>query len=327
MIARADDKPHAGILYLYQTACALVRKDTGYLTQMSSFAELAGVSTDEWSAHCERLHEEYDLNRKMIQRNLTASREPNAPIQHYLDLKEPMRPIIEGIGRYERYAASLLQGSRAWAVCLRNIFVLRLLCSIPLRVTNLAQLAYRDDNSGNLYKGSQGEWRVRFMPDDFKNLHGAAKGAIYDRKIGAWSGAALDKWLQFGRPLLRQGDDDFVIISANPVNQGQPWNNVHVPIRIVTKRFFPDCPGIGPHAFRHLLPTSFLKRHPGDYARAADLLHDQHDTVRKVYTHLNKAESSDAWEACLNDTITALSGEPKRTTDAISRSTPDNEVF
>ena len=57
-------------------------------------------------------------------------------------------------------------------------------------------------------------------------------------------------------------------------------------VRVVTARYAPDTDGFGPHAFRHIVATDHLKRHPQDYMTVAQLLHDKLATVMKAYAHL-----------------------------------------
>lgn len=55
---------------------------------------------------------------------------------------------------------------------------------------------------------------------------------------------------------------------------------------VLTQQYVPDTPGFCTHAFRHIIATDHLKRHPGDYPTVAKQLHDKLETVLQEYTHL-----------------------------------------
>jgi len=67
----------------------------------------------------------------------------------------------------------------------------------------------------------------------------------------------------------------------------------------LTKRFIPECPGFGTHAFRHLVATDYPRKSPNDFLTVAVLLHDRLETVLAAYAHLREDESFARYEAHL----------------------------
>ena len=55
------------------------------------------------------------------------------------------------------------------AVVSRDVAPVGLLIACPLRVSNIARLTYRTDNSGELYQKADGSWHIQIAEDRFKN--------------------------------------------------------------------------------------------------------------------------------------------------------------
>ena len=71
----------------------------------------------------------------------------------------------------------------------------------------------------------------------------------------------------------------------------------------LTRTHIPGCGGFGPHAFRHLVATDWLRRNPNDFLTVAELLNDSLPVVMKTYAHLKQetalARHSDQLQALL----------------------------
>jgi len=64
------------------------------------------------------------------------------------------------------------------------------------------------------------------------------------------------------------------------------------------------CPGIGTHAFRHLVATSIIKAsNLSDFKTAALVLNDQLATVEKNYAHLRSADGANRMADLLGATF------------------------
>jgi integrase len=64
------------------------------------------------------------------------------------------------------------------------------------------------------------------------------------------------------------------------------------------------CVGFGPHCFRHIVATEWVKNHPDGYEVAAAILHDTPETVRKAYSWVTPADKIAHW----NNYFESLSG-------------------
>jgi site-specific recombinase XerD len=107
--------------------------------------------------------------------------------------------------------------------------------------------------------------------------------------------ARIEEYLEEYRPRL---------VKANPLanwlfpnNEGEKWQTQNAHVANLTKRLVPETPGFGPHAFRHLVATDYLRKHPNDFLTVAVLLNDRLETVLKAYAHLRQDESFDRYEA------------------------------
>jgi integrase len=153
-------------------------------------------------------------------------------------------------------------------------------------------MRYRADNSGNLYR-AEGGWRLRFRPEDFKNLNGAAKDKPYDVEIHRSVWPTIEEWIGEYRSRLDRTHSDYVFMSSHKHYQGQPWGGMTHTVLLQTRRFLSSTDGIGPHAFRHLVATTWLRMQPGSYQRVAVLLHDTLETVLKTYGHMTVSAGFD----------------------------------
>lgn len=123
----------------------------------------------------------------------------------------------------------------------------------------------------------------------FKNSK--SKGVSdYDVGISASLTARIDDYLENYRPLLLEGEEDNGILFPNK-DTGGVHAGLGRHVFKLTARLIPGCPGIAPHAIRHLSATSWLKNHPDDLITVAEMLNDRLETVLRNYAHLRKDDS------------------------------------
>ena len=65
-----------------------------------------------------------------------------------------------------------------------------------------------------------------------------------------------------------------------------PWVDLSGRVKELTYRYLYRCPGVGCHAFRHIVATAILKAPGGDFKTAALVLYDRIATVEKHYAFL-----------------------------------------
>ena len=225
------------------------------------------------------------------------------PIKEILDRDHPLDAIFELIESMEIYLKKFEWNSTSLdlidkAVFERDITVLKIITLQPLRARMFEEMTYRTDNTGNLYKRASGEWAIRFKPEDFKNVQGAAKDQIYDVSLPMGLTASITHYVEEVRPKFRGAGDRMFMPSAKGGPKGSKGTRSHAKngtewlTRGITRRskqFLSGCPGFGTHALRHIVATDYIKNNPGDYLTAAQILHDKLETVMKEYAHL-KAE-------------------------------------
>jgi hypothetical protein len=88
-------------------------------------------------------------------------------------LKAPLSPLmsidnlVAAVKMLE--AQRPLAGNHDEAVWGRDLLLLALIISNPLRARNLRELTYRPDGTGHLRKTAQGEWRIVIHRHEFMN--------------------------------------------------------------------------------------------------------------------------------------------------------------
>jgi hypothetical protein len=191
--------------------------------------------------------------------------------------------------------------------CYMDYLLCSLLVANPLRIDMYSKMKLGE----NLYKDHEGNWRIRFKPDDFKNFKGAAKDKYYDEPVAKWACPIIDDFLKFYRPLLIKGgknehnqyECDYFIRPIRASGISHRGADKYVPnmpirkttlsnrVRTATLRFLPETnSGFGPQAFRHIIATDYIKAHPNGFSAVAGILHDTLETVTKNYGHVNSGD-------------------------------------
>lgn len=290
-IDRAGDKVHNGILTFVKQVKALTHPVHGYLTQMPSLNQHLPESArhENWKEACQEAFEwAAEMNRNLSAGGIELSREPMAPIKHILELPDPLEAIGDMTTRMR--ANRPVTGGVDEAIWARDLLLIQLIASNPLRAKNLKLLTYMPDNTGNLYKKPDGSWNLRIDKRAFKNLRGAAGDEDYDVEITSNVWPTIEQYLHIYRPMLADANKvDFVFLSSlteKPKGYIGPWDSMNRRVFYLTKRYLWDCPGIGSHGARYIVGTAILKKNPDAWGLAAAALHDKEETVRAHYAHL-----------------------------------------
>jgi integrase len=303
MCARAEGRLHTGINLFAQYIKSLVHPITGFITQSPSLGEKIGLNETEWCTACQSMFEAMKDVMSMAQEHKQFSRDPWEPIQHLIALRNPLVPVIRAIEIMKTEAAHQIPGSKLEASLTRDILLIQLLVANPLRMHNLQVMRYKLDGTGNLFKAVDGSWRIRFPPDAFKNARGAAKNKPYEMTVDKSVWPTIESWLFKHRLVLEIVKTDFVFISSNPKGQGGLWETLNNAVERATRRYIEDCPGFGPHSFRHLVATTLLKQSPKAYVTVATLLHDKLETVMTNYSHLCIDDGFHEWREILSSML------------------------
>jgi len=238
----------------------------------------------------------------------------------------PLKRLVDFVERLERSGPPPAH-QRSYFAWIRDVTLCRMLISNPLRINHYVTMTFRADGTGNVVRVGPGKYRLQYSPSDFKNEKGAARDA-YNVEIDATAGKWLDRYLAEARPnLIRAKETDRVFLPSADgggltrgafleqmgLRRSKGWDTLGIAYRIkmLTKSYIDNCPGSGPHAFRHIIATDYLRRHPGDYPTVATLLHDRLETVLKCYGHLRVDDGLRALASGIQEASRQLADERK----------------
>lgn len=347
-IRRAGNKFHNGVNVLLQLAESYLRPETGFVWLRPALLHTAPelghsgaagrplIGTDEdWHSHCESARNDIRRFRTRAEdtMGIRRSRDPAERVSIVLQDDFPLRKLVEFVESLERSAPPPAHGRdyRAW---LRDVALCRMMISNPLRVGQYAAMTFKADGTGNLVRVGPGRYRLRFKPEEFKNEKGAAR-MPYDSEVDDSVGPWLDRYLTEARPGMIYADQTARVFLPAVIGSRKEKAFLHevglvedlgwtasgmlTRLKALTSAYIEGCPGFGPHAFRHVLATNHLRRHPGDYLTVSTLLHDKLETVLKNYSHLRVDDGLRALSAGIKEATQDLAA--RRQAIAPSQST------
>lgn len=288
-VQRAGGAFNGGTERFLKFAKSLCNPKTGYLTQTwMRFRDVTTDSQELWLQRCKASFEMLQDECRERSRTQVTSRDSFEPILHLLELDNPLEAVADMVIRMT--ACKPASGGVAEAVWARDILMVKLLMSNPIRDKNLRQLTFREDGTGQLRRAADGSWYIFIVSRELKNRDGAGK-LDYNKPVHRDMWSDIEIYLRDYRPMLLKKDTHAVFLSAR---SGGPLGEKTLRRRFayLTKRFLHRCPGVGPHSMRHLVATSILKQCPGDWHVAAETLHDEVETVREHYARFVKRDIS-----------------------------------
>lgn len=284
----------------HRTFCSfvanLLRAKTGYLWQQPAFAiklplDHRPSGDDAWRDRCEFC---YRMLRAIISTASDVVRLPTAPIARLLQLEEPLRPILEAIARIDREAARAAPGGIRQALLKRDALLLGLILSNPLRQRTLTALTWHEDGTGTLRGSPEHGWRIELQPKHLKTGRASLSDGTYSVRVAPWLKRRLDDYIEEYRPTLLQGRESaYLFVSSRSAGL---WKSMAQRVQKLTAHFVDHTDGFGTHAFRHLIATDWLIKHPNDFLTVAELLNDSLSTVMKHYAHLKRDTSFSRYE-------------------------------
>ncbi|CAB3722982.1 site-specific integrase [Achromobacter kerstersii] len=288
-------KRNQGALQHLAFVAALVRPQFGYLRQRPELKLSLPpcYHGEDWNVLCDRQFEFTELLANAYRDEVEVSRDSFEPLNHILELPNPMDAVADMIQRMraDRPTGAPIKEA-IWA---RNVVLIKILASNPLRRRNLAHLTWRIDNTGTLYQRVDKSWWIRIPRNQFKNSYGAAGDLPYDSPVHSSAWVDIEKYLFLHRPRLQQTPTDLLFLTRKKPNSEpshQPWTDLGKTVFFLTARYLPKCRGFGCHAFRHLAATSILKAEGGDFKTAALVLNDRVATVEKHYARLRSGDGN-----------------------------------
>lgn len=287
---RAGRLRHTGHAVFCSAIAALTHPVHGFITQNTQLPHQLPAQYAEnrsWQDMCAETHS-YVTEWKSTCTDV--SRSPEQAVRHILEHTNPLEPIFSAMSRLHNIALLAKSHSTQEAIARRDELLLGLLISNPLRMKNIIGLSYLPDNSGNVYQTAKGEWRIRLRHSDFKNGKRTTGNRTppYDVKVAEWLHPLLTDYVKDFRAVLRRNSDaDNLFLAAN----GRPLNGMTHRVLYLTRTFIPGSGGFGPHGFRHIVATDWLRRNPNDFLTVAQLLNDTLEVVIRTYAHLKRDDA------------------------------------
>lgn len=243
-VTRSNGLRHGGQAVFCTVLMALLHRDFGYVTQSPEMlGELpqSAVRGKSWPELCSHAHRTLATWKASC---TDLSRDPSDPLESILSQEEPLRPVFEAMTKLHQIASAAPQG-REEATARRDELLLGLLISNPLRKKNLIELTVRADNSGSVYKNSEGQWRIRLRTSEMKNRRTRRTGrnVTYDVAIAPWLQSLMNDYVELFRPVLAKNSiADNLLLSRN----GLPMDDLTHRVQDLTRRLIPGSGGFGP---------------------------------------------------------------------------------
>jgi len=317
MKRRCGNKHSRGVLTFFGLLGWMLRPGDGYLYQIPSLRETlpAEFRKDTWENMCSRQYDYCVKLKQALEQEVQVSRDPFAPLQPVLDLPEPLEALADMVQRMRMDRP--VGNEIAEALWARDIFLVKLLASNPLRLRNMATLTWTEknvdghkpSNVGSLYQRGDGTWWI-FVPKHLlKNRRSSGAIRDYDSPVHDSVWPDLERYLFKHRPKLIRWLTELVFLTKtrdpdaltkkygreakkSGPREHRPYIEMSKHLYQLTKKYLWKCNGIGTHAFRHLIATSILKSDGGDYKTAALVLNDREITVEKHYSGLRSGDGA-----------------------------------
>ncbi len=308
-VKRNGGKYNGSVFEFFAKANSMLRPNTGYLWQLPGMKESLPPEFRErdWQRMCEDTFQLLNAISVKKQSSRVQTRDPREPMRHILDLANPLEMVADMVQRLraDRPIGGAPLKEAIWA---RDVALIKLLVSNPLRLRNLATMTWRADNNGELYQRGDGSWWVRIERGHFKNTRGAAGDHEYDMPVQETVWSDLERYLKVYRPRLLRCDSDYVFLAAlhqsSVRDPSLPWAELSRRVEHLTAKYLWRCAGIGTQAFRHLVATSIIKASDlSDFKTAALVLNDRMSTVEKNYAHLRSSEGANRMTELLGATL------------------------
>jgi integrase len=311
---RAGGHMHGGCNSFLAFLASLLRKESGYLWLHPEFADKVGKSREQWPELCESAWKAYSekLSGLINGGDGSSSRDPFLELAHILNQDDPMQFVLDAFAKMQRDLERMPEGSVPRAILGRDYALVTVLYANPLRARQNAAMKWLPkDRNAPLRQMPNGNYGVFLPKRAFKNYRGAKK-QDYDNVLSDLASGALHDYINTYRPILltvRDGlgqplldehgnkqviESDILFVSSRSTkDRAKPWDHYNQRVAQVTKRYFGN--NFGPHSFRDLVATIYLKEHPEDFYTVSRLLHDDLSTVIAHYDKNKTSTSFQRW--------------------------------
>lgn len=315
--------------FLSLVSC-MVREKVGFLYQQPEFLKTLPLRFhgEDWQSLCQRQAEYVAQLQEAFKHELVSGRDSFEPIRNITELAQPLEAIADMVQRMRLDRPTSCAVSEAiWA---RDICMVKLFVSNPLRLRNMATLTWSPKNvdsrypanKGALYQRGDGSWWI-FVPKTLlKNRRGESIHD-YHSPVHASVWGDLERYLLRHRNELIRWPTDLVFLAhkrdpkrVQMVRGGaykKPALGRHMPFmemskRLVTltRKYLWKSDGIGSHSMRHIVATSILKTDAGDIKTAALVLNDAEATVAKHYSGMRSGDGAARMGELLGKTLNRM---------------------
>lgn len=312
----------------------LTRPEKGFLYQFPKYGERLKrpmQSKKVWEERCREAHKRINRITSLIKNNRDKSESFNFTRDTTIEIVKPLvkerehpisvlMDIAEGL-RYDFRRAATLEDK---AGLFRNMVMVEIVTSNPMRAVNIAEMRYMPGAKGyehepvNLYKTPDGSYRLKYEEYELKN--GAIRGR-YDLPVIAELTKDLDEYFAVWRPLLVGADACHYVFRPSPlflsgrlsdtstVTSPMTTGGLSNIMRCASQIYLPDCAGFGIHSARHFVATEYLKFNPGAYEIPATILHDSAEMIRDTYSWVTPDDKAAYWNTHLSFVLRELRRE------------------
>ncbi|TCS67197.1 hypothetical protein EDD52_101292 [Primorskyibacter sedentarius] len=255
----------------------------------------------EWSDFCGRASAEFrSLQHSFSSSKVKKKKRVSSRHSKILEIKDPLVPVQTMIERLHRSEPRHLdKNSQSWMVWARNMTLLELTVSNPIRADNLHCLNFCEDGSGRLRKTGD-VFQIYLEKHEVKNPH-KEKDYGYLGIVSPSASSWLNFYIQSVRPHWPTGismdERLFLTDSGNKLSNIDLWK-IFV---TVSRLYLPEYSELNPHVYRHIVATSWLKNHPDDFVTVSLILGDRIETVMKDYAHLASSDGFSRYHKLLEN--------------------------
>ncbi|HEV2270817.1 MAG TPA: helix-turn-helix transcriptional regulator [Steroidobacteraceae bacterium] len=251
----------------------LCRAETGFLYRHPEMGQSMGILDEEkWRKRCTQTLNLVNVIRRDIKPKVVITQSPAKKLAGVLANGNPLRAFGEAIRRH--MAARPATGGMNDAIWARDLIMLFLFASCPLRPRNMIEVTYTRDNSGHLKRNAAGEWFIEIPSSQLKNGEYQPELVAYVVK-SAWP--HLERYLRDYRPAF--GSSSYLFASRR--DDSGPWESLSTRFSEITGRHLEGCNGAGARMARYLVATGLARRN--EISGAAIALHDTKKVVDEFY--------------------------------------------
>jgi len=179
--------------------------------------------------------------------------------------------------------------------------IFRLWTFRPYRQRNIREMKLDE----NLYKDTDGNWRIKFVGEQLKVAAKKGKINIFDLPFPTELVPDLETYLNVWRPILA-GQADHKYSNVFLTKYGTPWikaTNFYQPTKLHIHRYLGKH--FNPHMIRTVWATEWIKNTHGDFYTAAVMLNDKLETVIANYSELLEEDVAEKADRFITERIKA----------------------